>query len=364
MKKVTHNKMKWIIVLMALMANTMSFAQDNRSLIIRRAEAFIKEKIQKGSIEECDINYLKTIPLRTDISCETEFGFLVPHDFGYRENETVIVPKRIWIFPWADFIQIVGKKIEECPLRKKDPYSICHLLGVPEGSKMIYVAKITLNCNDDIKELLFRPAYQTDITLQEQEADNHVYKWNVRGLSEADIKFIKDSIINEQKTHYPITTCFGYTLDLDYFNTIEYVQQEELNDGTRRAKDYVGVPEYILRPNTKHEKYTKYTIRQIYDQQQIFNEAVILQKQKVTVHLKYGNWIIEGDFYPSQNYLNYKPGNSSSKESENKMLVELFNKARAGHKPEVSITFLIDNIERTVSRKVSRVDWLMKSIYF
>ena len=130
MKKVNHNKMKWIIVLMALMANTMSFAQDNRSLVIRRAEAFIKAKIKKGSIEECDINYLKTIPLRTDISCETEFGFLVPHDFGYRENETVIVPKRIWIFPWADFIQIVGKKIEECPLRKKDPYSIRHLLGV------------------------------------------------------------------------------------------------------------------------------------------------------------------------------------------------------------------------------------------
>lgn len=361
MKKVNHNKMKWIIVLMALMANTMSFAQDNRSLVIRRAEAFIKAKIQKGSIEECDINYLKTIPLRTDISCETEFGFLVPHDFGYRENETVIVPKRIWIFPWADFIQIVGKKIEECPLRKKDPYSICHLLGVPEGSKMIYVAKITLNCNDDIKELLFRPAYQTDITLQEQEADNHVYKWNVRGLSEADIKFIKDSIINEQKTHYPITTCFGYTLDLDYFNTIEYVQQEELNDGTRRAKDYVGVPEYILRPNTKHEKYTKYTIRQIYDQQQIFNEAII-QKQKIA-YLKYHNWTIEGEYLPTQNRFIYKSGSSSPKEIEKKMLAELFENAPNKHKPEVSITFYKDNKKITDTREVLRVEWLTESIY-
>ena len=338
----------------------MSFAQDNRSMIIKRAEAFIKANIQKGGDSLTDINHLKTIELQTDISCNTEFGFIVPHGFNFNEEETVTVPAYIWIFPWTDFIETVCRKVEECPLREKDPYSLCHLLGIPEGSKQMSFAKIKIVCDGDIDTLLFRPAYQTNIKSDKMQCDKNEYRWDMKDFSRQDSTFINDNII-KNIFHYPITTRLGYTLDLDYFNTIEYIQQEELNDGTRRSKDYVGVLEYILKPNTK------YTICQIYDLNQIFNifnETILLQKQKVAVHLKYENWSIEGDFYPSQNYLKYKPGSSSPKENENEKLVALFNNARAGHKQKVCITSHIDNIERTVSREVSRVDWLTKSIYF
>ena len=145
-----------------------------------------------------------------------------------------VIKRYTWVFIPENFIQVCKSKgiLPNCCTSER----LCKLLGLGTG-----VQRDTIVYMKVPKDSLFRPAYVTEINKRLYDGDIG----KNANINQSDNQ-LKIWMINQQMTNdYPWTR-MGYTYDW--------------GDGN---KDYIGVAEFVIKPNTEYAELDYITINEI-----------------------------------------------------------------------------------------------------